>query len=114
MSQRLEKINSLLKKEVAQVILKEIEFKEFLVSITDADATPDLTQATLLITVMPEIKEKEALLTLKKNIYDIQQKINKKFKMKPVPKIRFEIDQGMKNFYKIDKISKEIQSDSDI
>jgi ribosome-binding factor A len=102
---RLQKVNSLLRKEISQILLREMDFGDNFVSITDVQSTGDLSQAKVLISVLPEENEKKVLSVLKKNIYNIQKQINKKLNMKPVPKIHFEIDEGMKNFYKIDQLT---------
>jgi len=104
MAWRIERINSLLRKEISQILLKEIDFGSIFVTLTEVKTTPDLIKARILITTHPEKGEKEALSILQKNIYQIQKKINKKLKMKIVPKIQFEIDKGMKNLYKIDEL----------
>jgi len=39
--------------------------------------------------VLPEEKTERALKLLNKDVYNIQQKINKLLKMRPVPKIKF-------------------------
>jgi ribosome-binding factor A len=122
---RLQKVNSLLRKEISQILLKEIDFGDSLVTITDVKTIPNLTEAKISITVIPtrpnptpfspkegklnglDEKEREALSILKRNIYDIQKIIDKKFKIRPVPKIHFEIDEGVKNLYRIDKLSNE-------
>jgi ribosome-binding factor A len=102
---RLQKVNSLLRKEISQIFLREMDFGDNFISITDVQSTGNLSQAKVLISVLPEENEKKVLSVLKKNIYNIQKQINKKLNMKPVPKIHFEIDEGMKNFYKIDQLT---------
>lgn len=102
---RIQKVNSLLKREISQILLKEIDFENTFVSITEVESTGDCSQASVFISVTPEENEEKALSILNKNIYDIQKQIDKKLKMKPVPKIHFEIDQGMKNFYKINQLA---------
>ncbi|HOK35070.1 MAG TPA: 30S ribosome-binding factor RbfA [Candidatus Pacearchaeota archaeon] len=102
---RLQKLNSLLKKEISQILIKEIDFDNAFVSITDVDSTGDCSKATVFISVMPEEKEQKVLSILEKNIYDIQKQIDRKLRMKPVPKIHFEIDKGMKNFYKMNQFT---------
>jgi len=108
MSFRKEILNSLLRKEVSKIMMKEMDFGKTLVTVTQAKVSNDLSKAKILITVFPESEEKNALFELQKNIYHLQKILNKKLKMKKVPKISFEIDQGMKNLYKIDKIKHEI------
>lgn len=106
MSFRIERINEFLHEEVSKILLKELEFDNCIVTVTNVQTTPNLLKSDILITVMPDTKEKEVLLNIKKNIYEIQQIINKKFRAKKVPKICFKIDEGTKNLYKIDKCSK--------
>jgi ribosome-binding factor A len=108
MSFRKEILNSLLRKEVGKIMMKEMDFGKTLVTVTQAKVSNDLSEAKILITVFPESEEKNALFELQKNIYHLQKILNKRVKMKKVPKISFEIDQGMKNLYKIDKIKHEI------
>ena len=104
MSRRIEQVNSLLKKEVAKALLKEIDIGDSMVTVTAVKMSRNLRMCWISISVMPEEKEKEVMRSLKKSIYDIQMAINKKLKMR-VPKIYFEIDEGIKNLYKIDEIS---------
>jgi len=108
MSFRKEILNTLLRKEVSKIMMKEVDFGKTLVTVTQVQLSNDLSKAKILITVFPESEEKNALFELQKNIYHLQKILNKKVKMKKVPKISFEIDQGMKNLYKIDKIKHEI------
>jgi ribosome-binding factor A len=119
MSHRIEKINKLIQKEISQILLEEIDFEGDLVTVTEVRSSPDFTSSKVLITVIPknyptnkflddsEIKsiEKEVLNKIQGNIYDIQRQINKKLKIRPVPKIYFEIDEGIKNLYKIDQLT---------
>lgn len=104
MSRRLEKVSSLLKKEVAEALLKEADLGDSIATVTAVKVSPNLRICWISISVMPEEKEKEVMRSLKKSVYDIQVAVNKKLKMR-VPKICFEIDEGIKNLYKIDEIS---------
>ncbi len=105
---RIEKINSLLEKEIGRILLKKMDFGNALVTITNIRVNRNLSQAEVFITVMPETKEKEVIQILKRNTGNIQQIINKRLKMFSVPKINFKIDQSMKNFYKIDELSNKL------
>lgn len=104
MSRRIEKVRSLLKKEAAEALLKEADIGDSIVTVTDVKTSPNLRVCWISISVMPEEKEKEVMISLKKSLYDIQVALNKKLKMR-VPKIYFEIDEGVKNLYRIDEIS---------
>lgn len=90
MSKRIERVNSLIKKELGQIILREVDFPEgTMVTLTRVETTSNLIEAKVYISVLPEEKEKKALDILNKSIYDLQKLLDKKLRMRPVPKIRF-------------------------
>jgi len=93
MSLRVKKVNKLLKHEISQLLLREIDFCDILVTITGVETSSDLRHAKVKISVLPQEKNELALEIINKNIFRIQQKLNKKLYMKPIPRIRFEIDQ---------------------
>lgn len=101
---RLERINQLLKKQIGEIFLREINFNDALVTITDVLVSGNLQEAKIRITVLPENQEKKVLDILFRNIFDIQQVLNRKLNMRPVPKIIFEIDRGTKSEYEIDRL----------
>ncbi len=89
-NKRIQRVNQLIKRELNQIILKEVEFPEkTLVTITRVGSTPNLIQANVWVSVIPEEKSKDIVRILNRQIYDIQQIINKRLRMRPVPKIRF-------------------------
>lgn len=91
---RLEKLNILLKEELARILEREIEFPEkTLVTITRVVISSDLYYGVAFISVLGE-KANGALEIISQNIYHIQQQLNKKLRIRPVPKIRFEIDEA--------------------
>jgi len=90
MGKRIEQVNQLIKEELSQIILREIELPSgILLTLTQVETSVDLRQAKVFISVIPEDKREKVLEELKKNIYDLQQKLNKRLNMRPVPKIRF-------------------------
>ena len=90
MKKRIQQVNQLIKRELAQIILKEVEFPpEVLVTVTRAETSVDLSQANVYISAIPENKAKEALLILNQQIYELQQHLNHRLKMRPIPKISF-------------------------
>tara|TARA_B100001971_G_scaffold206690_1_gene225840 strand:+ start:1590 stop:1937 length:348 start_codon:yes stop_codon:yes gene_type:complete len=87
---RVSQINSVVQRELGQIILEEGDFpEEALVTLTRVDTSANLQQARVYISVMPEEKRKVAMSELRSNIYSLQQILNKKLKMRPVPKIIF-------------------------
>lgn len=90
MKDRILRVNELIKKELAKIILKEIEWpKDVFITLTRAEATKDLSLVKIYISTFPESKNEEVLSTLNSQIFNLQKKLNKKLVMKFVPKIQF-------------------------
>ena len=90
---RLEKLGVLLREELSKILEREIEFPDgTFVTVTRADITPNRKSATVFVSLLGS-RPKEAMEILVKSRYNIQHLINRKVSMRPVPKIRFEIDQ---------------------
>jgi len=85
---KIDRLNEMLKRAVAEVILSEKDIPNtILVTVTRADTSLDLSQVKIYVSVMPDSKKKEVLDSLNKNIYHIQQVLNSKIKLRRVPKI---------------------------
>jgi len=104
-SERIRKLNDLLRDEVGKILLHELRLSEgVFVTVLGANISPTLEHAAVHISVIPESKEKDILKMLKHRIFDIQQMLNKHLNMRPVPKIRFEIDATEKRASHIEEI----------
>ena len=112
MSFRNKKIEGLIKKEVSLEILKKGLFaNDLLVTVASTLLYDKGYTADVYINVIPDQKANECLAILKKNVYDIQQDINKKLKIKPVPKLVFKIDTRTKEAIHIEEIFQKIHDD---
>ena len=90
MKDRVLQINSVVQRELGQIILEEGDFPDgALVTLTRTDTATNLQQVRVYISVLPEGKRKQVMNELRSNIYSLQQILNKKLKMRPVPKIIF-------------------------
>ena len=65
------------------------------------DVSPDLKNAKILISVLPEGKEKAALDFCKRKRSEIKNEIKKKMNLRAIPFVDIEIDKGEKNRQKI-------------
>ena len=91
---RIEKLNMLLQEELARIIDREADLPVgTILTVTRVTISPDAHYATVFVSLLGK-NPKEALEILKKNVYTIQQMLNRRVKMRPVPKIRFEIDKA--------------------
>jgi ribosome-binding factor A len=87
---RIEKVNSLLQHELSKIIFRDFAFSpEILVTLTRVDTSSNLIEAKAYISVFPEPKSEGILNALNKSVYDVQYKINRILKMRPIPKIKF-------------------------
>jgi len=109
-SRRIKKINELIKRELGKIILKEIGFpKNILVTLTRIQTSKDLSECKVFVSVFPEKETENVLKILDKEIYTIQQVLNARLFMRPIPKIRFLQDKELKKAQKIDKLLNEIE-----
>jgi ribosome-binding factor A len=114
MKERVKRVNSLIKKELSKIILKEIEFpKEILVTLTRVETTGDLKECKVFVSAIPEEKLKETLEILKKRIYFLQKKLDKRLRMKFVPKISFFEEKKMVEAQRIEKILAELKKEKE-
>ncbi len=89
-NRRIAKINELIKRELSQIILREIEIsREALITVTKVDCSANLIQAKVWVSALPEEQMPKVLQILNRHIYEIQQMLNKRLNMRPIPKIKF-------------------------
>ncbi|MDP3990819.1 MAG: 30S ribosome-binding factor RbfA [Candidatus Nealsonbacteria bacterium] len=88
--ERIQRVNQLLKKELSRIIFKQLDLpKDVLTTVTRVETAPNLIQVRVYISVLPEEQSKLVLQGLNRNIYGIQQQLNKRLNMRPIPKIIF-------------------------
>lgn len=110
MSNRIPQVNQLIKKELAQILLKEVDFPEgALVTLTRVETAPNLIEAKVYISVMPEDQAGLFLKILKQQVYFLQQKLNDRLKMRPIPKIHFIEEKAIKEASRVEEILEEIK-----
>ena len=100
----------MIKKEFSQIILREISFpRGILATITRVETSSNLIQARIYVSTLPENKTAEVLEILNSNIYDLQQILNKRLKMRPVPKIKFVKEKETAGAGRIEELLEEIK-----
>jgi len=117
MKKRIQRLNQLIKKEVAQLILREIDWEEggwrprdVLVTVTRAEVTLDLRKSKIYVSIMPEKEESQILDFLNRRIFLLQKKIDKRLKMRPVPKISFLEEKSTAEAGRIEEILEKLKS----
>lgn len=90
---RLQKLDQVLREEIAKILDREIEFPaEMIVTVTRLSVSPDARIASAFVSILGG-DGKTALEILAKNVYHIQQLLNRRLPIRPVPKIHFAIDE---------------------
>jgi ribosome-binding factor A len=109
MSERIHKINELIRAHINEIILKDLSLKGgVFVTIAKVDTTPDLRYTRIFISVFPEKERDYVMKTLAKEIYEIQGKLNRKLHMRPLPKIVFSLDTTESKADEIERLLKEL------
>ena len=89
---RMEQVNELLRSELAQSINQNVEFIDGLITITRVKCSPNLKEATIFVSVLPETMNGSALSALKKSNARISSSLTKNIKMKYIPRLNWKID----------------------
>ena len=106
MTQRNEKLASLIKELSAQFLNRENN-KTSLITVTSCTTSPDLKRATIFITVLPDSKEHDALEFSKRNRGEMREFLKKNMSTKIIPFIDIQIDRGEKHRQRIDELLRE-------
>ncbi len=110
MNPRVERVNNLIKKELGNILLKEIDiYPGTLMTLTRVECSGNLFEAKVFISVIPENSADDVMKMLNRKIYNIQQILNKKLKMRPVPKILFYQERKTIEAQKVEKLLSSIE-----
>ena len=98
MSQRVQQVESLLKRTIAEVLMRGLGDPRVkgMVSVTRVDAAPDLKRATVYVTVLPQEHEKLTMKGIQASTRYVQSKLRGKLTMKVVPHLSFKLDEPYK------------------
>ena len=96
MNHRLERVCEVLKRELGQLIVREISFPVPLVTISGVDITPDLKQAHIHVSALGTNAEKRKVIALlEDNRVLLQTGIAKRLILKNTPHLHFRIDESI-------------------
>jgi ribosome-binding factor A len=108
---RVSRVNQLIKKEISQLLLKEVDFPEnFLVTVTRVETSANLIQAKVYLSVMPENQSLQVLETLSGSIYRLQQKLNRRLSMRPTPRIVFVEEKTTREAGRVEELLEQIKN----
>ncbi|OGF21430.1 hypothetical protein A2316_02240 [Candidatus Falkowbacteria bacterium RIFOXYB2_FULL_38_15] len=113
MSLRTEQFSKLLKRELGEYFLKEIEFPNgCFATITRINVAPDLKYGEVWLSILPEKFVPVALKTISKRIHGFEKKFFKKSSSKFIPKLIFKLDTGESEAEEVERLIAQIQDES--
>ena len=105
MSERMPKVNELIRQELGKIINEEMEFPAgVLVTITEVKTSSDLKYAKVLVSVMPLVEADQAIRRLNNYGRHLQQALNDKVTFRFVPKLSFVFDDSEERAADIDQL----------
>lgn len=83
--------------------MRELDFGDYLVTITDVEVDNKLERAVVNFSVYPSDKMKDASAILNKSRNRLQFLLARKLNIKPMPHIEFKEDTGLENAAAVEK-----------
>ncbi len=104
MSLKEQKVEEILRHLAADFLQRESN-RQSLITVTRVIISDKLREATVLITVLPEDKEQDALKFVRRQRNEFRESLKGKTRLQKLPRIDFDIDFGEKNRQRIDQLS---------
>jgi ribosome-binding factor A len=113
-SRRVERVRSLLKREIGEAIRRELPVGEAgLITVNDVDIGGDLRNAKVFISILGgSEQQKNGLAMLEKNRVRIQGIVGKAVILKFTPQLRFVLDDSVQRGNRVLQILDEIEKSS--
>ncbi len=102
------RVASLIKELVATFIQQEAN-TDPMITVTRVDIAPDYRNATVFITTLPEGRENDALIFLKRFGGEMRRRVMKKSNLKIIPHLDFDLDVGERHRQHMDEVVERIK-----
>jgi len=112
MSLRLERVRELLKREIGEVIRRELPVNQAgLINVNDLEVAANLKNATVYIGILGgKLQKDKGMELLEKNRKRIQALVAKGVVLKYTPRLRFVLDESVERGNRVLKILEELES----
>ena len=112
MPHRLPQINELIRQQLDSLLLTEIDFPPgCLVTVTLVETTKDLRQATIFVSILPFALTAQVMKQLQRNLGHLQHLLYKQLSFKPLPRLRFVVDQTEEKAAEVENLINAHQQD---
>ena len=108
MARRVEQVEELLRREIGTIVAKEVDMERMFITFTRIEVSKDTRYTDIYFVTIPGEGAGKALEQLNSNIFLIQKSLNKRLRMRPVPQIRFHIDETEQEAAHIDELLERI------
>lgn len=106
---RMEQVNALLQQKLAQLIAQEVPLPGGLITVTAVRCAPDLGNATVSISVLPEKYFGSVLRQLKKKTSIVTKQLQKKLKLRRIPRLQWKIDSTESEAAELEEVFQTLQ-----
>ena len=105
---QIERVNELLLEELAEAVNKEVGLPDALITVSFVDCDPELKNARIGISVLPDRLAGTALRALKSATPQLVNIVKKRVKIRKLPKFVWEFDATEREAEKIEKLIDEV------
>ena len=110
MKHRLERVNELIKRELGELITREVSFEAALVTVQHVDITPDLKQAHVFVSVIgSDAEAKAAMSALHASRAVLQRLLSRRIVLKYTPHLHFKLDESIERGTRVINILEQIE-----
>ena len=112
MKHRIERVCEVLKRELGQVMLRELTFPAPLVTVSAVDVTPDLKQAHVYISALgTDAEQRKVMDILEHNRVMLQHELSRRVSLKNTPHLYFKLDNSIERGTRILDILDELKNE---
>ncbi|MEW6324782.1 MAG: 30S ribosome-binding factor RbfA [Nitrospirota bacterium] len=112
MTQRTERINDLLRAELADLLRRKVKDPRVAsASVTAVSTAPDLSQARVRISLLEPSMEAQTLAGLGRAAGFLRGELGRRLRLKRVPELLFEVDQTAQESARLDRLLDELEEE---
>ena len=110
MKHRLQRVNEVIKRELSEIILREVTFEATLVTVQSVDISPDLKNAHVFVSAIgSDAQKKAAIAKLADCRQTLQHTLMKRVVLKYTPQLHFELDEAIERGDRVMEILEQIE-----
>ena len=115
MKHRLERVNEVIKRELSEIISREVNFgAQTLVTVHAVDITADLRQCHVFVSVIGKPNQKSRVLgELEGHRGTLQRELAKRVVLKYTPHLNFKLDDSIERGSRVLEIMQDLETPSD-